>query len=429
MSKHCHHCGKILLDNTVQYCPGCGKIVASSRPAKRPISNDPPAWMKQLENSLTNDKTNVPHRELNVTVWDEEETRTLPSPESETGVVEDDLHVVDTLPTSPLLVASSPSIGTPARIPSNPGIDAGKEDAAEELPATPYMASMPQDVSSRRVSPSPAIDGTNGPKSREQIENMATRPYVAQPRNFSQQVEDPVQSWRRQVMQTPPGMMNSPAMQRPVTPAPLPLQQSQFPPVQPFRQTPPVSMPVPPLAKVKKNNRKRLVILFSLLFMVFLGGVIAWIIIAQPFTVPEITRTTQNFTNTSPGLSLQYPQNWSIAVNKQQGTVSLYDANHTDQVNIMAVVAGNQDINQYVSKTMSSLGITGQRTLPELSIAGASWQQIQGSVQESGASYTATLFVTMHAGYYYTILQLAPSSTYPLEEQLVFSKIRSSFQF
>ena len=78
---------------------------------------------------------------------------------------------------------------------------------------------------------------------------------------------------------------------------------------------------------------------------------------------------------------------------------------------------------------MSSQGITGKRTLPEALFAGASWQQIQGIVQESGASYTATVLVTMHGQNYYSIVQLAPSTTYPLEEQLVFSKIRSSFQF
>ena len=78
---------------------------------------------------------------------------------------------------------------------------------------------------------------------------------------------------------------------------------------------------------------------------------------------------------------------------------------------------------------MSSLGMTGQRTQPEVSFAGATWQKIQGSVQQSGANYTATLLVTVHREHYYTILQLAPSSTYPLEEQLIFSKMRSSFQF
>ena len=228
-------------------------------------------------------------------------------------------------------------------------------------------------------------------------------------------------------MQEPTGFVNSPPMQRPVTPVSLP--QSQFPPAQPARQTPPISMPVPPLARPKKNNRKRLALVFGLLFILLLGGVIAWVIVSQPFAVPEVTKTTQNFKDTSPVVSLQYPQKWAVDVNKQNGTVKFYDDNHTDQVNITVVVAGNQSINQYLNKTVSSLGMTGQKTLAELSFAGATWQQIQGSVQQSGANYTATLLVTLHGEHYYTILQLAPSSTYPLEEQLVFSKMRSSFQF
>jgi hypothetical protein len=109
--------------------------------------------------------------------------------------------------------------------------------------------------------------------------------------------------------------------------------------------------------------------------------------------------------------------------------VSFYDSNHTDQVNITVVAADSQGLSNYTAKMVSSLGITGQKTLAELSFAGTTWQQIQGSVQQSGASYTATLLSTTHGGHYYTILQLAPSSTYPLEEQLVFSKMRSSFQF
>jgi hypothetical protein len=188
-------------------------------------------------------------------------------------------------------------------------------------------------------------------------------------------------------------------------------------------------MPVPPLARSKKNNHKRLAIMFGLLLILLLGGVIAWIIVTQPFAVPEITRTSQNFKNTSLSLSLQYPQNWAVDVNKENGTVQFFDANHTDQVNITVVVAGNQGMTQYLSRSVSSLGMTGQRTQAGLTFAGATWQQIQGSVQQSGATYTATFLVTLHDERYYTILQLAPSSTYPLEEQLVFSKMRSSFQF
>ena len=427
MAKQCDHCGKILPSDTMRYCPVCGKLVALSRPAKRSLSEDPPAWMKQLETSLTNNRSKVPLRDLNVKVWDEEETRNLTFQGSGMDSGGDNLDVVDSLPTSPLMVASSPIISTPSSTHSNlSGADVDQEEVAEELPTNPLMTSLSQNIPQSRVSSSPGIDFGNGKMSHDDIEDIATRPYVAQPRNISREIEKPIQQ-QRQAMQPPTGFANSPAMQRPVTPVPLP--QSQFPPAQPSRQTPPISMPVPPLARPKKDNRKRLAIVFGLLFIFLLGGVIAWVIVAQPFSVSEITKTTQNFTDTSLAVSLQYPQNWAVDVNKQNGTVNFYDDNHTDQVNITVVVAGNQSIDQYMAKTVSSVGITAQRTQPEVSFAGATWQQIQGSVQESGANYTATLLVTMHGGHYYTILQLAPSPTYPLEEQLVFSKMRSSFQF
>jgi hypothetical protein len=157
--------------------------------------------------------------------------------------------------------------------------------------------------------------------------------------------------------------------------------------------------------------------------------VIAWLIVLQPFAVPEITKTTQAFQNADLGISLQYPQQWIAEIHEQNGTAYFYDDNHTDQVNITVVATGGQSINQYISKVAGSLGMTGQKTEASLSFAGALWQQAQGNVQQSGASYTATLLVTVHDGRYYTILQLAPSSTYIHEDQLVFSTMRSSFQF
>jgi len=427
VAKQCDHCGKILPNDTIRYCAGCGNIVASSRPAKRSLSEGPPAWMKQLETSLTNNRSKVPLRELHLKVWDEEETIDLTLPESVVDSVGDEVEVVDSLPTSPLVVAISPKSRTSSHTNSNqPGVDIDEEEVAEELPTNPLITSLPQNTPLSHVSSSPATDFGNGVMSHDQIEDIATRPYEAQPRTISPEKEKSVHQ-QRQATQAPTGSMYRPVMQRPMTPVPIHL--SHIPPAQPVRQTPPVSMPVPPLARPKKNNRKRLAIVFGLLFILLLGGVIAWVIVTQPFAIPEITKTTQNFQNTSPGVSLQYPQNWAVDVNKQNGAVNFYDDNHTDQVNITVVVAGNQSMNQYMNKTVSSLGMTGQRTQAELSFAGATWQQIQGSVQQSGANYTATLLFTTHGEYYYTILQLAPSSTYPLEEQLVFSKMRSSFQF
>ena len=431
VAKQCDHCGKILPADNIKYCPGCGKLVASSRPVKRSLSGDPPAWMKQLETSLTNDRSQLPLRELNVKVWDEEAAKSdsvamseVDSVEDDQDAVEDNQDVVDALPTSPLTVTHTPQSNSRS---SFAAIDGDRKDATQELPTNPHMTAISQNTPVNQPGSLPGRNTNNGLKSHDQVEKMETRPYIAQPRSIVPEMEMPVSYQQRSVMQTPAAYKNGSATQRPVTPLPLTFTQNSSEP--PAMQRSSGSPPVPPLARAEKRSRKGLVIMLALLFTVLLGSAIAWIRLAQPFSVPEITTTTQHFTNATLGVSLEYPRDWTIVVHTQSGAVNLYDDNHTDQVNITVVAVDSQGLNQYTAKMVSSLGMTGQRTLAEPSFAGPMWQQVQGSVQQSGASYTATLFATTHDGHYYTILQLAPSSTYPLEEQLVFSKMRSSFQF
>ncbi|HKF36624.1 MAG TPA: hypothetical protein VKB35_06940, partial [Ktedonobacteraceae bacterium] len=198
------------------------------------------------------------------------------------------------------------------------------------------------------------------------------------------------------------------------------------------RRTPPVAPAASPLARPehRKKKRRRLAFAFGLLVILLLaGGVAAWIVLFQPFTVPTITQTTRPFQNTGLGVSLHYPQGWIAQVDKKNGAVYFYDDNHTDQVDIRTAGTNGQSIDQYISKQVASLGMTGQKTGTSLSFAGVSWQQVQGSVLQSGASYTAVLLVTTHSDRYYAIIQLAPSTTFAQEDQLVFSGIRSSFQF
>ncbi len=342
--------------------------------------------------------------------------------------MEDEVDVVDDLPTRPLSVTSSVKISAQSHAKSNNvGIDIDEEEVADEVPTNPLIASLPQNQSMRHVSPSLATGFGTGTTYQDEIQDISTHPHVAQPHYMSPVIGKPIHQ-QSQAMQTPVGPLYSPVLQRPVTPISYP--QLQMPSAQPVRQTPPVSIPVPPLIKPKRNKRTLLAIVFGLFFILLLvGGVIAWVKVVQPFTVPEITKTTLTFQNTSLGVSLQYPQKWAQEVNKQNGALNFYDDNHTDQVNITIAATGSQSIDQYMSKTASSLGMTGTQTQSALSFARASWQQVQGNVQQSGAIYTATLLVTVHGEFYYTILQLAPSSTYALEDQLVFSKIRSSFQF
>ena len=423
MAKQCAHCGKILPSDNTRYCPKCGKIVPLSRPIKRSLSGEPPAWMQQLESSLKKPLTHIPPPELPEKAGEQEKTEDLSSLEKNGGSNEYEEEMVEDLPTRSLAVTGSPrNQAQPLTKSNHAGESIDEEEILDDLPTVPLLASLPGTLSGHHNLPTPAT-GNGNVAHLDAIEKTFTRPLAAQRQSISPTPGNIVQQHR----QAPVEPVHSPVMQRSVTPAPFP--QPQFPPAQVFQQTPPVSIPVPRVAHPKRGSRQRLMRVFVVLFVLLLGGVVAWIIAFQPFAVPEITKTTQAFQNADLGVSLQYPQQWTAEVHAQKGTVNFHDVNSTDQVNITVVATGGQSMNQYISKVAGSIGMTGQKTEASLSFAGASWQQAQGNVQQSGASYTATLLVTMHGGRYYAIVQLAPSSTYIHEDQLVFSTMRSSFRF
>ncbi len=423
MSKQCVHCGKIQPSDNTRHCTKCGKILPSSRPVKSSLSGEPPAWMQQLESSLAKPFTGVSPRELRIKVEEQDKAEGLSSLENNTGSGEDEDDVVDELPTSPLSALESPEIGAHAPTTSNQTEEStDDEEIVDDLPTEPLIASLPEALQVNHSQPSSAT-GDGNVAHQDEIEKMFTHPLVAQRQNISPTTGNHIQQHK----QVPLEPLHRPVPPRFVTP--ILFHQSPFSPAQELRHTPPVSIPVPPDAHPERKSRKPLMLVFVLLFILLLGGFIAWDILFQPFAVPEIAKTTQPFQNAHLGIALQYPQQWKAALREQNGTVSFYDDNHTDQVNIMVVATSGQSIVQYISKVEGSLGMTGQKTEPSLSFAGTSWQQIQGIVQQSGASDIATLLVTVHVGRYFTIVQLAPSSTYLHEDQLVFSTIRSSFQF
>jgi hypothetical protein len=288
VAKQCAHCGKILPGDTSRYCSGCGSAVASSRPLKKSLSEDTPAWMKQLETIFINDSSNVPSRELRVRVWEQEETKDLSLPENGRVSSEDEVDVVDDLPTRPLSVANSLEISAQSRAKSNHvGMDIGEEEVADEFPTNPLNAIQPQNPPVCHVSPSLATGIAAGATHHDEIQDISTRPHVVVPHDISPVQEKPIHE-QRQPMQSPVGPPYSPVMQGPVTPILFP--QPQFPSAQPVRQTPPLSIPVPPLARPERKKRTLLAIVFGLFFILLAGGVLEWVKVVQPFTVPEITK-------------------------------------------------------------------------------------------------------------------------------------------
>ena len=378
--------------------------------------------MQHLESSLKKPLTDIPPPELTEKAVEQEKTEDLSPLEKRGGFIEYEEEMVDDLPTRSLPVTDSHrNHAQPLTKSDHARETLNEEETAIDLPTVPMLASLPETRPGQHNLSTPAT-GNGNVAHLDEIERTFTRPLAAQRQSIAPTPSNSVQQHR----QAPVEPVLSPEMQRTVTPA---FPQPQFPPGQVFQQTPPVSMPVPRVAHPKRRGRKRLMFVFVVLFVLSLAGVVAWIITFQPFAVPEITKTTQVFQNAGLGITLQYPQQWAADVQAQKGAVYFHDVNSTDQVNITVVASGGLSMNQYISKVAGSIGMTGQKAETSLFFAGASWQQTQGNVQQSGASYTASVLVTMRGGRYYTIVQLAPSSTYIHEDQLVFSTIRSSFRF
>ncbi len=53
VEKTCTNCGKVLPRDDARFCNNCGQVIPYSRPLKHSLSGEPPAWMKQLEDSLS----------------------------------------------------------------------------------------------------------------------------------------------------------------------------------------------------------------------------------------------------------------------------------------------------------------------------------------------------------------------------------------
>ena len=187
----------------------------------------------------------------------------------------------------------------------------------------------------------------------------------------------------------------------------------------------PMSMVSKPVSR-PGMSRKRLALVLSLLAILVISGVAAWLIAAKPFAVASITQPWQQFCDSGLGVSGQYPTGWTKQVEASQG---LHFSDGTDQFSIVTGAANGQDAGTYLRKEAAQLGITGLKSGTSASFAGTSWQQGQGSLVQTGVTYTETLFVTAHGSQLFTIMQIAPPGTYNEEDATIFSGMRSSLRF
>lgn len=227
-------------------------------------------------------------------------------------------------------------------------------------------------------------------------------------------------------------------------PTPIPAIPRSQPPIEQLDTIPMMYKPAPspvvpstPVGQIAQANRqteppfyrRRAIIVPVLLALLIIIGVSVWAAILQPFSVPAVTAPQQSFQDTQLGFRLLYPNGWSTSIDRHTATAHFADSTHTAQVNVTVTNATGLAAAVYLAKEATQLGMTGTKAGPLLTFAGATWQQIQGSVQQNGASYTETILVTVHGSHLFTLTQAAPQSIYAQEEHLVFASMRSSMHF
>lgn len=465
MATLCTYCGTPLPGDDARYCTKCGMLVPSHpfssksissspantaqgntsravvreqiaqqppfRGAGRTTQDDSPSWIRQLDTrSLSGSKEepeqrprgsaqvdfplpeavpptqrgNTPGRPLQVKVWDAAETATGASSRDraeESAAVDDGM---ETLPTRPLS-ASMPGITPPRHSNATPAARPAQNAHVDEVE---YLDTVPLATPSQvRQTPWPSVEGFSQPRQGVPQHNLfadeARVSYLAAP--------------------FPPVAPAAP--ERPAPPQSMVVQATSQSAL--ARQV--AAAPVAP-SRPKRGQSKRLLVgTLVVLVALVIAGAVAFVMVKQPFSVASVTQPRQTYSNSQLGFSVQYPNGWVTAVDSGKTTVSIYDTSHTDQF-VVLTASDASNVSQYLQQEASKSGMTNQQTnLPTLAFGGASWQQLKGNVLVNGASYTETMLAAAHGNGLVVIMQLAPQTTYSQEEQLVFSSMRSSFQF
>jgi hypothetical protein len=322
------------------------------------------------------------------------------------------------------------------------------QDAIEETPTTPLETAGVQHVEDAPTLMQPSVSNSESvehldtvpvPNYQQKQTPVASQQSVAAPRSLSSNSNSPVEQRMREqrvqphVANTPlPASMSAASMpsqqvsgnsvqnqSRPqqISGNGTPNQARQPSPTQEVRSAPP--------APRRQKSRIPFIILLACLGVLVLGGG-AWIALANPFAVPALTQPLQSFRNTQLGVSLSYPSGWTTQ--KTASGVVLADSSRTATVNLSTTTTGSDAV-AYLQQQATKSGMTAMKTLGTASFGGATWQQVQGNIQQGGVNYTTYMFATVHGNQMYLLTQMAPQNVYADEESVVFSAIRSSFAF
>ncbi len=227
--------------------------------------------------------------------------------------------------------------------------------------------------------------------------------------------------------QRPPQMSADPFGQRPPQRSPAFGPPSASPSVFPNASRPTVDVAVEAEKPPRKKRHPGRILVGLLLVLVLAGGGV-WYVLYQPFTVAAVSQPYQAYQNSAFGVSLDYTQGWRVTVDQAHSILKFADSTRTGQVTLTMAAAGGQ-VGDYLNQQVTQLQISGSKAAPAVTFAGSSWQVMQGTVTQSGATYTLALYATQHNGHFYMLAFQAPQSSFTHTDQNNFAHMRSSFSF
>lgn len=323
---------------------------------------------------------------------------------------------IDDLPTRALTV---PTEDAPEQ-----AEDVSVEDVPTQIVSMPVVKDVSEqaedvpveDLPTRSI-PVPAKKSSRVQEQR--VEKVSSNPFLAVPATQSEAQKQTVEDWRR--AQSTPSVPED-------SPVPTALQAQASPHVvSPDYQAKRVVTPPP----ARRSRRRWPIIIVALLIILILGGagtLGAMMVLSQQSSNDPVIQAEVGFSDPQLGLSLLYPNGWQKQIDTGKSIAHFYASSHIGQVDIMVTTSGGT-VKQALQQQATKMGMSGTKTGATLTFAGASWEQLQGTMQQSGASYTDAIVATVHGNQLYMIVQQAPQNNYADWEKEFFAPLRSSFKF
>jgi hypothetical protein len=181
-------------------------------------------------------------------------------------------------------------------------------------------------------------------------------------------------------------------------------------------------------AQAPRKKKKIGRVLVACLAFVLVAGVAAWVVLYQPFTVDQSTQPYWSYQDKTLGFSVDYTAHWNINIDKAHTMARFLDNTKTGQATLLSAPASGQ-LADYLNQQETQLGMSGKKTAAPSTFASSSWQVVQGTVVQSGVTYTMVMYATQHGNHFYLLEFQAPPNVYAGEDQNSFAHMRSSFQF